>query len=80
MVRNLDPEQLGHALLVEPEGLGLVEHLDPHGVVCRAVEDQLAFLRGLVGHSCPPGRGWRFPRASKLFAQVPTNAACSVRA
>jgi len=28
--RNFDPEQLGDPLLVQPEGLGLVEHLDPH--------------------------------------------------
>src|SRR6185436_15695738 len=74
---DVDAEQLGHASLVEPEGLGLIEYLDAHGVISRAVEDQLTFLRGLVRHSCPPGRVWRFPLASKLFEQVPPNAARS---
>ncbi|MGC4091630.1 MAG: hypothetical protein QM756_27865 [Polyangiaceae bacterium] len=40
---DVDAEQLGHAPLVEPEDLGLVEHHDAQGVVGRAVEDRFAF-------------------------------------
>jgi hypothetical protein len=48
---DVDAEELCHAPLVEPEGFGLVEHLDAHGVIGGAVKDQFSFLRGLVGHS-----------------------------
>jgi hypothetical protein len=48
---DVDAEHLGHAPLVEPERLGLVQHLDVHGVIGGAVEDELAFLGRLVGHA-----------------------------
>ena len=48
------------------------------GVIGGAVEDQLAFLRGLVRHRCPPCRAWRLPLTSKLSEHVPTNACPAV--
>lgn len=69
--RQSHAEQLSDPLLVEPRGLGLVEHLDAHGIVGRAVEGQLSFLRELVGHSCPSSCACRFPAVPKLFVQGP---------
>ena len=45
---DIDPEKLGGFLLVEPERLGLVEHLDPDSSRLGLVQDELPVV-GLLG-------------------------------
>lgn len=42
---DLDPEELGHPPLAEPEGLGLVENLDADSATRCGVEENLALGR-----------------------------------
>ena len=52
---HIDPEQLGHPPLTEPEGLTLVEDFDAGGTFRRAVEDDLAFEQPrFLGHLALP--------------------------
>lgn len=67
---DVDTEQLGHASLIEPECLGFIEHFDAHGVIRGAVEDQLAFLRDLVGHIVRIGLRIERRRAPGSFASA----------
>lgn len=57
MVGTSTPNSSAMRRWSEPEALGLVEHLDVHGVIGGAVEDELAFLGGL-------GRSQLFSRRS----------------
>src|ERR1041385_872870 len=71
---DVDAEQLSHASLVEPEGLTLIEHLDAHGVIGGAVEDQLPFLRGRGTHVALRGRRW----SSHQTATLTKGSSCPV--
>ena len=49
---QIDPEQLGDFLLVEPERFGFLEHLNPDGPLRAAVQDQFSFVRLVgIGHT-----------------------------
>lgn len=48
----VDAEKLGDLLLVEPERLGFIEHLDPDRSLRGLVQDEFAFVGSFcVGHA-----------------------------
>ena len=74
---NINPEKLGDFLLVEPKGLGFVEHLDPDSPLLGLVQNELPFVvffgvfHALVRSSATKRFATGSPRTPRSASRIP---------